>query len=92
MTERKVFEHVVDTFDFVSELVECDGSDEWGKFLENVAEKAADRSGKGSVFSKFEDFMQKNGYQDQLVEVLREAMRAFANKCNDDWKAGFDYC
>lgn len=92
MTERNVFEHVVDTFDFVDTLIECNDADGWDKFLENVAEKAADRSCKGSVFSKFEDFMEKEGYQDQLCDVLHEAMKGFANKCIDDWQAGFDHC
>jgi len=91
MTERNVFEHVVDTFDFVDALVECSDAIRWDKFLENVAEKAADRSCKGGVFSRFEDFMEREGYQDQLVEVLREAMKAFTNKCIDDWHSGFDH-
>lgn len=90
-----VYKHVMDTNDFFDTVVYCDCDKDdatgWEDFLVSVAETAAEQSGSFSM-TKFEDFIDRKGYADQIADVLYEAAKAFTNERIRETGADFDYC
>ena len=87
-----VFRYELDTYDFFDTIVDCnDDTEEWEDFLQGVAEDASEMVD-GDVFTKFEDFMDRRDYTNQIADVLYEAAKAFANERIRETGADFNYC
>ncbi len=87
-----VFKYELDTNAWFDTIVDCnDDTEEWEDFLQGVAEDASEMVD-GDVFTKFEDFMDRKDYTNQIADVIYEAAKAFANERIRETGADFDYC